>query len=579
MFTSLAAVVLCLQPGAAAQESVPKGVWAFPCAVVAVRPDALEVIADLDRGPDRKLTLTVTKDTKLEVVDVRVTDGKVELNTTSITLKDLHQDQPISVVFFSDGKELKLLRGVATGPKLSGKDLAIQVEKLGGKVTRLPFVKDRVAYKVDLSKTKVTDADLLILGEMKGLDDLDLSRTRVTDRGIAALAGAEGLSGLDLVGTKVTDAAIPHLRKIPKLSHVNLAQTDVTARGVAQLVEGKTMQVCWRALGDKAQYRVFERYEKGEREYNYLMVADTHYGLYMDGKVPHPPGAKAVDRRREATTYYHRNGPVGQVMAKLEWFRPAGVLDYPSDVRLPATLVGQLVRSAPLSLGALVAVNTEPAIGVVRVNVGTHAAYLRPYQHIDFYNSTPEIASFSVSEEGKPAAFGYIQDAQKRGAAVRVIDGAERTSLARKSPKKYYSALFIDVTRTDLRDINTDLLTKEALADAMSTLKETGVVCFHTSHRYHDLPPAIIDAAKSLNLAWKVGRDMGPDYQQGPRTHFGSEWVVVARKAEYLAHLTDVKGGDRFSGLTWSVPESTGKHLWRDGQPHDLKALARPAFK
>ena len=45
-----------------------------------------------------------------------------------------------------------------------------------------------------------------------------------------------------------------------------------------------------------------------------------------------------------------------------------------------------------------------------------------------------------------------------------------------------------------------------------------------------------------------------------------------ARKSEYLPHLTDVsKDGRR---LEWSIPESTGKHLWRDGRPHNLMALA-----
>jgi hypothetical protein len=52
---------------------------------------------------------------------------------------------------------------------------------------------------------------------------------------------------------------------------------------------------------------------------------------------------------------------------------------------------------------------------------------------------------------------------------------------------------------------------------------------------------------------------------------------MVARKANYLRHLTDVKTPDR--NLAWSVPNAGGRHLWRDGQLHDQKALARAPRK
>ena len=84
-----------------------------------------------------------------------------------------------------------------------------------------------------------------------------------------------------------------------------------------------------------------------------------------------------------------------------------------------------------------------------------------------------------------------------------------------------------------------------------------------SSHRVHQ--------GDEVKLSWKVGRDRG-DETPGLRTHFGSEWVVIARKAEYLKHLTDVETDTRH--LSWVVPASTGENLWRDGQPHDLKPLA-----
>jgi hypothetical protein len=471
------------------------------------------------------------------------------------------------------------------GPQVGDKDLTTFVEKLGGKVKPLTYLKDVEAYSVDLKGTDTADADLAVLARMKGIYYLDLSFTRVTDKGVASLTGCKDLRGLVLTGTKTTNAIVDALRAMPELQDIDVAQTAVTEDAVAQLVKGKSLVVTSVSLGDKAHFRVHREFVLGELNMSYLMIGDTYFGSYFSGKVAKPGDPDPKDRRRLATTYYHRDGPVGQVMAKLEWFKPAHVLDYPSDVRLPASLVGMFAPSGPMlgmaspfgpgPGGALVALWSEPAIGVVRLNVGTHAAYGRPCQHIHFYNSTPELKVFSLPPPGQPVYFGFIQDALKRGCCIKVFDGAERPTLGKKAPRKFYSALFVEITRHEQRDINTALLTKEALAEMMETLTETGVLCFDTSHRYHNVKPAIADAAKSLNLAWKVGKDLG-NYPHD-RTHFGSEWVMVARKAEYLSHLTDVKTKDR--QLEWQDYESLGQHLWRDGQKHDLKGLEYPQPK
>jgi hypothetical protein len=148
--------------------------------------------------------------------------------------------------------------------------------------------------------------------------------------------------------------------------------------------------------------------------------------------------------------------------------------------------------------------------------------------------------------------------------------------LGKNGPKNFYSALFVDIARNELRDVNTNLLTKEALGEMMATLTESGVLCFHVSHRYYNMVPPIIDAAKSLRLAWKMGKDQAYDQP----AHFSSDWLMVARQPEHLRHLIDVEGRPDPGrpgrpGLKWYLPQSTGKHLWRDGETHDLKALAR----
>jgi hypothetical protein len=581
MSHELAALLLCLVPGgdgAESKETFRKGVLALPCIVTAVHKDTLEVAVDrseLVGLPERSFRLKVTKATRLEQLDSGADPGMSR--TKTITLADLKPEQPLSAIFYSDGKELTLLRAVTSAPP-PGINLAAEVKKLGGKLKRLPWGKNRTGFSADLKGTKVTDDNLAALAQARNLLFLDLSFTSVTDRGVASLAASKDLDGLELAGTKVTDAVIADLRRFPSLSSINLAQTAVTRQGVARLVRDKSLTVCQIGLGDKARFRVHQQYVEGQLDHNYLMINDTYFGSYSTGR---SPDQERRDRRRQATTYYHRHGPVGQVMGKLEWFKPASVLDYPSDARLPASLVGLLACGGPVSASApsanaFAGLWSEPAIAVVRLNVGTHAAYGRPFQHIDFYNSTPELERFSLPPVGEPVYFGYVQDALKRGCAVKVIKEAERPTLSKKGPRNFYHAMFVEITRNDLRDINTDLLTQEAMAHMMDCLVEKGVLCFHTSHRYHDTVPAIVDAAASLKLAWKVGKDIG-GASKDDRTHFGSEWTMIARSEDYLSHLTNVGNADE--GITWFVPDASGKHLWRDGRPHDLKPLERKLQK
>ncbi len=478
--------------------------------------------------------------------------------------RQLREDRSVN----PEVRELALARLelLAPGPDL----LAREVKRLGGSVR----VGQGSMYDVDLKETAIADADLAWLSRVKRVGRLDLSFTRVTDRGIGSLVRAKDLVALDLAGTQVTDAGLLALRHLPGLRSLNVAQTAVSDKAVQQLVEGRDLSLCRVGVGVKGRIRVEQEYVSGKLHYNRLWVSDTIYGNYLAGQVPEPGEWVARDRRREGTTYYHRHGPIGQVMNKLEWFKPASVLAYPSDVRLPASLVGlaALPASAPGNL--LAGIWSEPAIGVVRLNVGTPAVYGRPLQHLHFYNSTPAFKKFCLPPAGETTYFGFIRDAMDRGCRITVLDGDERTLLGKRGPRNFYSALFIEMAREDLRDINTPFLTREALEEMMDCLVDSGVVCFHTSNRYYNLAPPIIDAARSLNLAWKVGSDRGDlsPKRQLP-SHWGSEWVVVARREACLQHLVDVKAANR--DLQWNVPTSTGRHLWHDGEAPDLGPLAK----
>ena len=68
-----------------------------------------------------------------------------------------------------------------------------------------------------LNDTKVTDAGLKHLSELKALKELGLSSTKVTDAGLKHLVGLKALESLDLRDTKVTDAGLLHLADLNAL--------------------------------------------------------------------------------------------------------------------------------------------------------------------------------------------------------------------------------------------------------------------------------------------------------------------------------------------------------------------------
>jgi hypothetical protein len=475
------------------------------------------------------------------------------------------------------------LPGTIRGESAAGDDLHKHIAKLGGKIERNQWQKEFTRYNVSLRGLKISDADLAPLAKSQEIETLDLALTPITDAAIEHINAMAALNGLDFTGTKITDLALAKLRIARKLYQIDLGNTLVTAKGVQDLVQKcQDLTVGEVAVGDKSQYRVNTEYRRGLPSRKTLMVGDTHYGFQFT-KTASPPvvagddPTRTTDLSRFATTYYHRAGPVGQVMSKFAWFGGAqDGTEGRSDARVPASIVGMLTPVECFPIGALSTAWSEPAIGVVRITAGTHAAYVHPYQHLHVYNSTPELTHFSVPPKDQPRQFDFIHDARQRGACVQVVDGDERTQLAKKGPKNFYAAVFVEITVTDLRDINIRLFTKEAIAEMMASLAPGGLLCFHTSHRYHNMVPPLVDAAQSLGLAWKMGQD-APDAENttglARYTHFSSQWVMIARQPADLARLQNTPS------ITWSVPPSTGKYLWRDAEKIDLEPLRRQKGK
>jgi hypothetical protein len=85
-----------------------------------------------------------------------------------------------------------------------------------------------------LRNTPMTDAGLSYLNGVSGLQNLHLDGTGITDAGLGCISGLSDLSELSLQQTAVTDAGLIHLR-LPKLRLLAVSKTSVTIEGAAQL--------------------------------------------------------------------------------------------------------------------------------------------------------------------------------------------------------------------------------------------------------------------------------------------------------------------------------------------------------
>jgi hypothetical protein len=315
----------------------------------------------------------------------------------------------------------------------------------------------------------------------------------------------------------------------------------------------------------------------------------TMYEL-MDGSTLHGTQVLgSLEERRLATTYYHAKGPVGQVMRRMKWF--PGAPESASDARIVASLVGQAggIGNLTLPMNASVAVWSEPPVAVLGVECGTMAIYARPFQWFDFYELDPGIVQLSLpASAAQPRRFDSLVDAQDRGAFVRVFHGDPRQALHEAGPRRFYSVVFAMTYHSDA--IPNHMATKEALEEYRRSLIEDGLICFHTSNRWMQLPPVLARSASAMKWVAAVAGDQGPDNRLAQRNddqfRFSSEWTVIVPNARQLTdrklgwfRALDPKFEAQFRREQF-LPE-TSAVVWSDDYAPALEALRfseLPAF-
>jgi len=210
-------------------------------------------------------------------------------------------------------------------------------------------------------------------------------------------------------------------------------------------------------------------------------------------------------RKCEATSYYHKDGPVGQIFEVYN-SKPGG---------RPVAATG---------LGA-----------------GTIGTYSRAGQEWDFYDIDPSIVAIASDSR----YFTFLNDCTK--GSYRVILGDARLRL-KEAPAGKYGLLLMDAFSSD--SVPAHLLTTEAMDLYRSKLSEDGMLAFHISNRYLNLEPLLSGLSHRAGLAAYIRRDE----QRGIVGKYPSLWVIMAR--------SDADLGTIASDPRWRRVE--GDNVWTD---------------
>ncbi|MGL6097471.1 MAG: spermidine synthase, partial [Fimbriiglobus sp.] len=206
--------------------------------------------------------------------------------------------------------------------------------------------------------------------------------------------------------------------------------------------------------------------------------------------------------------YYHRKGPVGHLFEKL-----------------PA--------------------ERKRRVAVIGLGCGAMAAYGEPGQTWTFFEIDPAVVRIAEN----PEFFTFLRECR---ADWRIALGDARRQLDRE-PDGSFDLIALDAFSSDAIPVH--LLTTEAVALYARKLAPNGVLAFHLSNRYLDLPPLVarLGAAQAPPFAARLANDGQPNTEDGK---FPSIWVTLARSPDDWGRV----GRDPY----WQPLRPAPGPVWRD---------------
>ncbi|MBY0267571.1 MAG: fused MFS/spermidine synthase [Burkholderiales bacterium] len=234
----------------------------------------------------------------------------------------------------------------------------------------------------------------------------------------------------------------------------------------------------------------------------------------MHGVIMHGEQFLMPERRMEPTTYYGPESGIGRIIG--------------------------IKRDAA----------KEVRIGVVGLGAGTLAVYGRTGDHYRFYEINPQVIDVAMKE------FSFLTQTP---AKIENLLGDARLTMERE-PAQRYDVLAIDAFSSD--SIPTHLMTHEAMGVYLKHVKPDGVIAFHVTNRFLDLPPVVKRIADEHGLHTVMVSHDPDDASDLART----DWVLVSRDARVLADK-------RITGHSEKIGEIPGLRLWTDSFNNLFKIL------
>ena len=248
---------------------------------------------------------------------------------------------------------------------------------------------------------------------------------------------------------------------------------------------------------------------------------ELRHGTTLHGRQSRNP-----TRRGDPISYYHREGPVGQLFADLQ--------------------------ARHLSL----------RVAVIGLGTGAIAAYARPGDVMTYYEIDRLVRDIAIDQ----GHFTYVPDARARGATIQVEMGDARVRLdqvRRERPAERYDVILVDAFSSDAIPVH--LLTREALRLYLDMLAPGGIVAMHISNRHLRLEPVV------ARLAWDAalpGRLLQHDEAESEGAD-RSTWVLLSLSG---AALQGLAADPRWKETPLEVEPEVD--VWTDDK-HDLLSVLK----
>jgi SAM-dependent methyltransferase len=178
--------------------------------------------------------------------------------------------------------------------------------------------------------------------------------------------------------------------------------------------------------------------------------------------------------------------------------RPLGLTYY-----TPGGGIGRALRAKQ----DLLALQGKTAsVGVIGLGVGAMTCLKKDAEDWTYYEIDPDMVKVAKD----PRFFTFIA---KCGNNVRFVEGDARLTIQSEQPQKY-DYLLIDAFSSD--SIPTHLLTVEAMNIYRRYLKDDGVLVFHLSNRFMDLPPYVAATLAASDKSMQNRLVVNKDVQSEP---------------------------------------------------------------